>query len=84
MVDTKPLLAGSLPADECARPGLHDFLEQSVLRSQEQDWHLRHRAYEHYDIVIWSQTHWRWVESKLVELGILGGTRNYKVRPFRT
>ena len=28
MVDTKPLIAGSLPSDECARPGLHEFLEQ--------------------------------------------------------
>ena len=37
------------------------------------------RVYPHYDIVIWSQTHWRWLETKLVELGVIGGTRNYKV-----
>jgi len=37
------------------------------------------RCYEHYDIVIWSQTHWRWLESKLVELGIVGGEYNYKI-----
>lgn len=27
IVDTKPLLAQSLPAEECARPHMHDFLE---------------------------------------------------------
>ena len=38
-----------------------------------------YRVYPHYDIVIWSQTHWRWLETKLVELGMIGGTRNYRV-----
>lgn len=36
-------------------------------------------VYQDYDIVIWSQTHWRWLETKLVELGILGGDANYKI-----
>lgn len=27
IVDTKSLLNGTLPSSECARPGLHDFLE---------------------------------------------------------
>lgn len=36
-------------------------------------------VYPHYDIVMWSQTHWRWLETKLVELGILGGDTQYKV-----
>ena len=27
IVDTKPLTSGSLPPEECARPGLHAFLE---------------------------------------------------------
>lgn len=30
LVDTRPLLDGSLPAEECARPGMHDFLEAQV------------------------------------------------------
>jgi ubiquitin-like domain-containing CTD phosphatase 1 len=36
-------------------------------------------VYPYYDICVWSQTHWRWLESKLVEIGMIGGDRNYKV-----
>ncbi|KAL3920304.1 MAG: hypothetical protein SGILL_003327 [Bacillariaceae sp.] len=28
-------------------------------------------AYKHYDLVVWSQTSWRWLETKLVELGMI-------------
>mmetsp|Transcript_47155 Transcript_47155/g.71303 ORF Transcript_47155/g.71303 Transcript_47155/m.71303 type:complete len:261 (+) Transcript_47155:1278-2060(+) len=28
-------------------------------------------AYQHYDLVVWSQTSWRWLETKLTELGML-------------
>ena len=28
-------------------------------------------CYEHYDLVVWSQTSWRWLETKLIELGML-------------
>ncbi|GHJ83719.1 hypothetical protein NliqN6_0121 [Naganishia liquefaciens] len=65
IVDTEPLLKGSLPTSHCLRPGLHEFLEQ---------------VYPFYDIAVWSQTHWRWLESKLVEMGMIGDpTRNYKI-----
>lgn len=28
-------------------------------------------VYAHYDIAIWSQTHWKWIEIKLTELGMI-------------
>ena len=28
-------------------------------------------TYVHFDLVIWSQTHWQWVEKKLMVLGML-------------
>ncbi|KAH9945837.1 HAD IIID h [Epithele typhae] len=64
ILDTKPLTSGALPPQECARPGLHEFLEA---------------IYPYYDICIWSQTSWIWLETKLVELGMLGGVHNYRV-----
>jgi len=45
------------------RPGTHEML--SVL-------------YQYYDICVWSQTSWRWLEAKLTELGLLMHDR-YKI-----
>jgi len=64
LVDTKPLTGGSLPPPECARPGLHEFLE---------------RCYVDFDICIWSQTSWVWLETKLVELEMVGSDKDYKI-----
>lgn len=35
-------------------------------------------VYPYYDIAIWSQTHWKWIEIKLTELGIIPN-RGYKI-----
>ena len=33
------------------------------------------KAYQSYDLVVWSQTSWRWLEIKLIELGMLTNPR---------
>jgi len=35
-------------------------------------------AYQHYDLVVWSQTSWRWLETKLIELGMVSNP-GYKI-----
>jgi ubiquitin-like domain-containing CTD phosphatase 1 len=42
--------------EQMKRPFMDEFLSE---------------CYVHYDLVIWSQTSWRWVEIKLTELGML-------------
>jgi ubiquitin-like domain-containing CTD phosphatase 1 len=32
-------------------------------------------AYKYYDMVVWSQTSWRWLETKLIELGMITNPR---------
>eukprot|EP00906_Rhabdomonas_costata_P007911 RCo011301 len=34
--------------------------------------------YRHYDLAFWSQTHWKWVEAKLTEMGLLSNP-NFKI-----
>lgn len=57
IADTKRLLDPTSPASLAARPGLQELLKA---------------VYPHYDICVWSQTSWRWLEVKLVELNMLG------------
>lgn len=48
-----------------ARPYLHEMLGQIA---------------PYYDIIIWSQTSWRWLETKLVQLRIIGDERKGAIR----
>ena len=50
-------------ADQLKRPFLDAFLAQSYL---------------YYDIAVWSQTNFKWLELKLTELGMLN-RRDYKI-----
>eukprot|EP00166_Cyanidium_caldarium_P001097 ctg_15.g50 len=47
--------SGSL-SPTSVRPGLHDFLMA---------------VYPYYELCIWSQTSWRWLEAKITEMGLL-------------
>ncbi|KAM0756613.1 HAD-superfamily subfamily IIID h [Meredithblackwellia eburnea MCA 4105] len=57
ILDTNLWKESNFVAEHFARPFLHQFLGTIS---------------PYYDIVIWSQTSWRWLETKLVELQILG------------
>ena len=53
----------SVEPSEMARPGLHDFLSL---------------VYQDYDLVVWSQTSWKWLEMKITSLGMLTHP-NYRI-----
>ena len=40
--------------------------------------YLMENCYQHYDIVVWSQTSWRWIEIKLTEMNMLQNSK-YKI-----
>jgi ubiquitin-like domain-containing CTD phosphatase 1 len=54
--DTSNHVPGQGVAARMKRPYMDDFLAA---------------CYQHYDLVVWSQTSWRWLETKLIELGMV-------------
>ena len=54
--DSSTQVLGQGSAARMKRPYMDDFLT---------------KCYQHYDMVVWSQTSWRWLETKLTELGML-------------
>mmetsp|Transcript_2142 Transcript_2142/g.6536 ORF Transcript_2142/g.6536 Transcript_2142/m.6536 type:complete len:367 (+) Transcript_2142:102-1202(+) len=56
ILDFSRIQDGPTALDAVRRPHLQAFLA---------------RAYQHYDLVVWSQTSWRWLEVKLTSLGLL-------------
>lgn len=57
--DTSTRVPGQGLAAAMKRPFMDEFLTQ---------------CYPHFDIVVWSQTSWRWLETKLIELGMVTHT----------
>lgn len=57
LADTSTQRLGDGSAAQMKRPYMDEFLTS---------------AYRQYDLVVWSQTSWRWLETKLTELGMLG------------
>jgi ubiquitin-like domain-containing CTD phosphatase 1 len=54
--DTTTRIPGEGLAASMKRPYMDDFLT---------------KCYPYFDIVVWSQTSWRWLETKLIELGMV-------------
>lgn len=60
--DAASMQVGQGAAKTMKRPHMDDFLTH---------------MYQYYDLVVWSQTSWRWLETKLTELGMLGSAYKF-------
>lgn len=60
--DSATLQVGQGAAKTMKRPHMDDFLTH---------------VYQYYDLAVWSQTSWRWLETKLTELGMLGSSYKF-------
>jgi len=56
ILDCKKISEEGVSLADYTRPFLQEFLST---------------CFKEYDIVVWSQTHWKWVEIKLTEMGLL-------------
>ncbi|BGP12797.1 hypothetical protein JCM10213_008058 [Rhodosporidiobolus nylandii] len=63
VLDTKGWQEPTFSTQLFMRPYLHDML--SIISP-------------YYDVVFWSQTHWRWLEQKLLELDVVGPSKKGK------
>lgn len=79
LVDTRVLLDSSRLASESVRPGLHDVSGKDSRHNSAPlttpPAQFLAAVYPYFDICVWSQTSWRWLEAKLTELNMLSDSR---------
>lgn len=64
ILDCKKISEAGVNLGDYTRPFLQEFLTA---------------CFQEYDIAVWSQTHWKWIEIKLTEMGMLQTSNEYHI-----